>query len=73
MLIYYVAIGQFLGAARAVPQYAIFVYSGLTLWDLYNGIIKKVYVPRELFSLASIGSALFNFGIQMIVLLARSW
>lgn len=83
LLIYYVAIGQFLGAARAVPQYAIFVYSGLTIWGLYNeivagstmsilanaGLIKKVYVPRELFPLASIGSALFNFGIQMIVLL----
>jgi ABC-2 type transport system permease protein len=83
LLIYYVAIGQFLGAARSVPQYAVFVYSGLTIWGLYNeivasstmsilsnaGLIKKVYVPRELFPLASIGSALFNFGIQMIVLL----
>lgn len=83
LLIYYVAIGQFLGAARQVPQYAVFVYSGLTIWGLYNeiiassttsilanaGLIKKVYVPRELFPLASIGSALFNFGIQMIVLL----
>lgn len=83
LLIYYVAIGQFLGASRNVPQYAVFVYSGLTIWGLYNeivagstmsilanaGLIKKVYVPRELFPLASIGSALFNFGIQMIVLL----
>ena len=83
LLIYYVAIGQFLGAARSVPQYAVFVYSGLTIWGLYNeivagstmsilanaGLIKKVYVPRELFPLASIGSALFNFMIQMIVLL----
>jgi ABC-2 type transport system permease protein len=83
LLIYYVAIGQFLGAARAVPQYAVFVYSGLTIWGLYNeiiqggtssilsnaGLIKKVYVPRELFPLAAVGSALFNFGIQMIVLL----
>ncbi|MCU1527627.1 MAG: transporter permease [Frondihabitans sp.] len=82
LLIYYVAIGQFLGASRNVPQYAVFVYSGLTIWGLYNeivasstmsilsnaGLIKKVYVPRELFPLASIGSALFNFGIQMIVL-----
>lgn len=83
LLIYYVAIGQFLGAARSVPQYAVFVYSGLTIWGLYNeiiqggtssilsnaGLIKKVYVPRELFPLAAVGSALFNFGIQMIVLL----
>jgi len=84
LLIYYVAVGQFLGAAKAVPQYAVFVYSGLTIWGLYNeiiqggttsilgnaGLIKKVYVPRELFPLAAIGSALFNFMIQMIVLLA---
>ena len=31
-LIYYVAIGQFLGAARGVPDFAIFVFTGLTIW-----------------------------------------
>jgi ABC-2 type transport system permease protein len=86
LLIYYVAVGQILGAAHAIPQYAVFVFSGLTIWGLYNeiiqggtpsilgnaGLIKKVYVPRELFPLAAIGSALFNFMIQLIVLLAAT-
>jgi ABC-2 type transport system permease protein len=86
LLIYYVAIGQFLGAARGIPQFAIFVYAGLTLWGLYSetvvagtasivgnaGLIKKVYLPREIFPLASTGAALFNFAIQFGVLLVAS-
>lgn len=83
LLIYFVAIGQFLGAARGIPEFAIFVFSGLTIWGLYNeiivsgtqsilanaGLIKKVYLPREIFPLAATGSALFNFVIQFGVLI----
>ncbi|MCU1476223.1 MAG: transporter permease [Subtercola sp.] len=83
LLIYYVFIGTVLGASRGVPDFAIFVFSGLTLWGLYaetistgtasiisnGGLIKKVYLPREIFPLASTGSAIFNFLVQMVVLL----
>jgi ABC-2 type transport system permease protein len=86
LLIYYVAIGQFLGAARGIPDFAIFVFAGLTLWGLYSeivsagttsiienaGLIKKVYLPREIFPLAAAGSALFNFCVQMIVLIGAT-
>ncbi len=86
LLIYFVAIGQFLGAARAIPDFGIFVFTGLTLWGLYNeivtggtqsilgnaGLIKKVYLPREIFPLAATGSALFNFLIQFAVLIAAT-
>src|SRR5450759_1722851 len=34
--------------------------------------IKKVYVPRELFPLSTVGSALFNFSIQFGVLIAAT-
>ncbi|MCA1943330.1 MAG: ABC transporter permease [Yonghaparkia sp.] len=84
LLIYFVAIGQFLGAARAIPDFAIFVYAGLTLWALYSeivvtgtqsilanaGLIKKVYLPREIFPLAATGSAFVNFGVQFLILVA---
>jgi ABC-2 type transport system permease protein len=84
LLIYYVAIGKFLGAERAIPDFAIYVFTGLTVWTLYSeiislsttsiiansGLVKKVYVPRELFPLASVGSALFNFSVQFGVLVA---
>jgi ABC-2 type transport system permease protein len=83
LLIYFVFIGQVLGAARGTPQFAIFVYAGLTIWGLYSEImiagtgsiitnaslIRKVYLPREIFPLAAAGSALVNFGIQFAILL----
>jgi ABC-2 type transport system permease protein len=82
LLIYYVAVGTFLGAQRAVPNYAVFVFSGLTVWTMFNeivqtstasivnnaGLVKKVYVPRELFPLAATGAALVNFAIQLGIL-----
>jgi ABC-2 type transport system permease protein len=86
LLIYYFAIGKVLGAERSIPQYAIFVFSGLTIWGLFNeiissgtssilsnaGLIKKVYLPREIFPIAATGSSLVNFGAQLIVLLAAT-
>lgn len=83
LLIYYFAIGQILGAARAVPDFAIFVFVGLTVWVLYSeilsgavrsildnsGLVKKVYLPREIFPLSTVGSALANFLVQLVVLL----
>lgn len=86
LLIYFVAIGQFLGAARGIPDFALFVFAGLTIWGLYadmitagttsivdnHGLIKKVYLPREIFPLAAAGSAFVNFLIQFAVLIAAT-
>jgi ABC-2 type transport system permease protein len=86
LLIYYIALGKFLGAARAIPDFAIFIYTGLTAWTLFNeivtigtasivansGLIKKVYLPREVFPLSVVGSAVFNFLIQLGILVAAT-
>lgn len=86
LLIYFIVIGQFLGAARAIPEFAIFVFCGLTMWALFNetvsggagsivansGLVKKVYLPREVFPLSTVGGALINFAIQLGVLLAAT-
>jgi len=83
LLIYYVAIGKFLGAQRVITDFAIYVFIGLTVWQLFAdcvtggtgsiianaGIVKKVYVPREVFPLSAIGAGLFNFAVQFGVLL----
>ncbi len=83
LLIYYVVIGHFLQAAKGIPDFAIYVFTGLTAYGLFSetvasatgsivansGLIKKVYLPREVFPLASVGSALFNFFIQLGILL----
>lgn len=84
LLIYYFAIGQVLGAARAIPSFAIFVFIGLVTWTLFTeiaqngtraivdnaGLIKKVDLPREIFPIAAVGAALFNVAIQLLILLA---
>lgn len=82
LLIYYIALGKFLGAARDIDDFAIFIYTGLTAWGFFaealtagtgsvvanSGLVKKVYLPREVFPLSAIGSALFNFGVQLVIL-----
>lgn len=87
LAIYYFILGAVLGAARNVPQFAIYVFAGLTIYGLFSeivsggtasivgnaGLIKKVYVPREVFPLASVGSAGFNFLIQLAILLIATF
>lgn len=84
--IYFVVLGQFLGAARGIPDFAIYIFTGLTIIGLFQeivvggtgsilangGVVKKVYMPREIFPLAAVGSAIFNFLIQMLVLIAAT-
>lgn len=84
LLIYFFAIGEILGARDAIPSFAIFVFTGLTLWGLYSdmlsastmsilqnaALIKKVYLPRQVFPIASVGSAFLNFLVQLSVLIA---
>lgn len=86
LAIYFVVLGHFLGAARGIPDFAIYVFAGLTAMGLFQeilvggtgsilanaGLVKKVYVPREVFPLASTGAALFNFGVQIVVLLVAT-
>jgi ABC-2 type transport system permease protein len=84
LMVYWVAIGKFLGAERSIPEFAIYIFTGLTAWQLFSdivltgtgsivansGLIKKVYVPREVYPLSAVGSALFNFVIQLGILIA---
>ncbi|MDR6904650.1 ABC-2 type transport system permease protein [Agromyces sp. 3263] len=83
LLIYYIVIGKFLSAERGIPDFAIYVFTGLTAYGLFSeivsggtasivgnaGLIKKIYLPREVFPLAVVGGALFNFAIQLGLLL----
>jgi ABC-2 type transport system permease protein len=71
LLVYYVAIGKFLGAERSIPDFAIYIFTGLIAWQLFleivsggtgsivgnAGLIKKVYLPREVFPLSVVGGA----------------
>jgi len=83
LFIYAVVVGQFLGAARNVEQFAIFIFVGLLFWNLIlesisagsismtvNGsLLKKVWFPREVLPLTSFAVATVNFMVQFGVLI----
>jgi len=83
LFIYAVVVGQFLGAARNVEQFAIFIFVGLLFWNLIlesisagsismtvNGaLLKKVWFPREVLPLTSFAVATVNFIVQFGVLI----
>ena len=85
-LMYFIVLGQFLRAAEGIPSFAIYLFSGLTLFTFFNdmvagstasivqnaGLVKKIYLPREVFPLASVGSAAFMFAVQLAVLLVAA-
>lgn len=65
-----------------IPNFAIFLLSGLLAWNLYSSavsgatssitgnaaLVGKVYFPREVLPLASVGAALVHFVLQGVVL-----
>lgn len=66
-----------------IPNYPVYLLSGLLPWNLFSmsvtaaarsvvdnsNLVKKVYFPREILPLASIGVALVDFVLQSLVLL----
>jgi ABC-2 type transport system permease protein len=64
------------------PNFVIFLFAGLLLWNLFSlgvltgtgvvvnnsGIVKKVSFPREILSLAAVGSACVFFVFQAVVM-----
>jgi ABC-2 type transport system permease protein len=86
LLVYSVAIGVFLGASRNIPEFGVYMFTGLVAWTLFTdvmagctgsivsnaGLVKKVYIPMELFPLSVVGAGLVNFALQLVVL-AGAW
>ena len=82
-LIYYFVIGVVLGLERRVENFAIYVFSGLCLLSFFNetlsngtrsivknrAIIKKIWLPREIFPIAGMMVAATRFVPQFIILM----
>ncbi|MCW2615835.1 MAG: transporter permease [Frankiales bacterium] len=82
LLIYGLAVGVFLGAGRATPQFMIFIYCGLLAWGLFSTIVmgainsvvangallSRASFPRLLLPLSVLASALVDFALQASVL-----
>lgn len=82
-LVIFTVVFQFI-LGSGIPRYAIFLLSGLLVWNFFsmavgsattsishNGpLVGKVYFPREVMPLASVGAALVHFFLQTTVLVA---
>ncbi len=67
---------------NGIPEFVIFFASGLLVWNLFvnslngatssvvanAGIVKKVYFPREILPLSSVGASIVHYFLQVIVL-----
>lgn len=82
LFIYGLIVGVFLGAARSIPDFMLFIFVGLVAWNLFTAVvtgcinsitsssslIAKVKFPRILLPLASVAVALVDTLIQGAVL-----
>ena len=82
-VVYFLALGLFLNLREAIPDYAVYLFSGMIAVNLFseafgnatrsvlnNGdLVKKIYLPRELFPVASVWVALVHFLPQLVVLM----
>jgi ABC-2 type transport system permease protein len=81
-LVYYFVMGIILQFHRDVENFAIYLFSGVVIVNLFNeafgnatnsivenrALVKKIYLPRELFPVASIIVALIHFLPQIAIL-----
>ncbi|AOZ72450.1 sugar ABC transporter permease [Boudabousia tangfeifanii] len=82
-VVYFLAMGVFLALGRNHPGYAVYLFSGMVVINYFSEIlsnatrtlvwnaplIKKIYLPREMFPVASIWVAMVHLFPQLLVLL----
>jgi ABC-2 type transport system permease protein len=80
LVVFYVAFQLVLGAG--IPSFAVFILTGLLAWNFFSiasassvnaivgnaSLVNKVYFPREILPLASVGANLVHFCLQAVVL-----
>jgi len=83
MFIFTIFFGNFAKIPSGEIPYPLFVLTGLVFWNYFSGIlsrasnslienegiVKKVYFPREILPLSTVGANLVDFGISLVLLL----
>lgn len=83
-LIFFVALGIFLNLQRGTPNYAIYLFAGIVLVNFFTeslsnatrsivdnrDLIRKIYLPRELFPVATVWVSAAHFLPQLVVLIS---
>lgn len=90
-LVFWLVLGVFMGQERGIPNYAVYLFSGIVIINLFseaykNGttsivgnapLVRKVYLPRQLFAVSSVLVAfvqfLPQFALLLVVCLFMGW
>ena len=90
-LVFWVVMGLLLDLGRGVPNYAVYLFSGIIVINLFSEafknattsivgnapLVRKVYLPRQLFAVSAVIVALTHFlpqlGLLAIVCLVMGW
>ena len=85
-IVYFLAMGVFLRLNKTLPAYPIYLFSGMVVITYFSevmgnatrtliwnaALIKKIFLPREMFPVASVYVAIVHFFPQLLVLLVGS-
>lgn len=85
-LIYYLVMGHILGLNKGIDNFPVYLFSGIVVVNLFNesfhnattsivsnkALVKKIYLPRELFPVATVIVAFVHFLPQVAILLLVS-
>ena len=82
-LVFYIAMGVFLDLNRGIENFAVYLFSGIVVMNLFGevfgnasrsvvangGLLKKIYLPRQLFPVSNLLVAFVHFVPQLVILL----
>ncbi|OKL46387.1 sugar ABC transporter permease [Boudabousia liubingyangii] len=81
-IVFYVALGVFLAQNRAIENYVVYLFSGVVVVNYFSEIfnnttrsivwnaplVKKIYLPRQLFPVSSLCVAVVHLIPQLVIL-----
>jgi len=82
-LVFWVVLGLFMDLNRGIPNYAVYLFSGIVVINLFSeafknattsivnnaALVRKVFLPRQLFAVSAVIVAFVHFLPQMALLL----
>ncbi|HET6303087.1 ABC transporter permease [Microbacterium sp.] len=90
-LVFWIVLGLFLNLERGIANYAIYLFSGIVVINLFSEgyknattsivgnapLVRKVYLPRQLFAVSAVFVAFVHFlpqvGLLLVVCLFLGW
>ncbi|MDR2999094.1 MAG: ABC transporter permease [Microbacterium sp.] len=90
-LVFWIVLGLFLDMNKGIPNYAVYLFSGIVVINLFSEgfknattsivgnapLVRKVFLPRQLFAVSAIIVAFVHFlpqvGLLLLVCLLMGW